>query len=255
MLFSIYKTEQMIGYVKGAIMKGIGSIISENRKRLKMTQQALSDRLAQNGINISFKTISGWEKGLTEPSIAAFVETCRILGIPDIYEVLYGENPFDISTKLNTEGQEKLNEFAQLLICSHKYDKNADEPVSIVPMVARRLKIFDTRVSAGTGNFLAGDSYTWKEVGEEVPRNADYGVQITGNSMEPRYKDKQIVWVHQQSTLSNGEIGIFYLNGEAFCKKLQDEGDGPVLISLNEEYSPKIVKETDDFMIFGKVLN
>ena len=122
-------------------------------------------------------------------------------------------------------------------------------------MVARRLKIFDTRVSAGTGNFLAGDSYTWKEVGEEVPRNADYGVQITGNSMEPRYKDKQIVWVHQQSTLSNGEIGIFYLNGEAFCKKLQDEGDGPVLISLNEEYSPKFVKETDEFMIFGKVLS
>ena len=90
----------MIGYVKGAIMKDIGSIISENRKRLKMTQQALSDRLAQNGINISFKTISGWEKGLTEPSIAAFVETCRILGIPDIYEVLYGENPFDISTNI-----------------------------------------------------------------------------------------------------------------------------------------------------------
>ena len=236
-------------------MRDIGSIISENRKRLKMTQQALSDRLAQNGINISFKTISGWEKGLTEPSIAAFVETCRILEIPDIYEILYGENPFDISTKLNTEGQEKLNEFAQLLISSHKYDKHAEEPISIVPMVARRLKIFDTRVSAGTGNFLAGDSYTWKEVGEEVPRNADYGVQITGNSMEPRYKDKQIVWVHQQSTLSNGEIGIFYLNGEAFCKKFQDEGNGPVLISLNEEYSPKIVKETDEFMIFGKVLN
>ena len=235
-------------------MKDIGSIIAENRKRMKLTQSVLADRLAQNGIMISYKTISGWEKGLTEPGIGTFVEICRILGVPDIYEALYGENPFDITTGLNREGREKLNDYAQLLISSHKYDKAASKPVS-VPYVPRRLKLFDIRVSAGTGNFLAGDSYSWKEVGEEVPRNADYGLQITGNSMEPRYKDRQIVWVHQQSSLNNGDIGIFCLNGEAFCKKLQDEGNGPVLISLNRDYAPIIIREQDEFKVFGKVLN
>ena len=91
-----------------------------------MTQPVLADKLALSGITINFKTISGWEKGLAEPPIRTFVEICRILGIPDIYEAMYGENPFDISTKLNREGQEKLNEFAQLLISSHRYDKKMD---------------------------------------------------------------------------------------------------------------------------------
>ncbi|MBP5331619.1 MAG: LexA family transcriptional regulator [Lachnospiraceae bacterium] len=235
-------------------MQNIGNIISENRKKLKLTQSMLAEKLEQNGISISYKTISGWEQGVSEPGILAFVEMCRIFGIPDIYEALYGENPFDISTKLNMEGKEKLKDYTQLLVNSHQYEKDDPAPVSIVP-VRRRLKLFDTRVSAGTGNFLQSDSYTWKEVGEEVPRTADYGLQITGDSMEPLYKDRQIVWVHQQSTLSNGEIGIFYLNGEAFCKKLQDHGDGPVLVSLNEKYAPRKVKENDDFMVFGKVLN
>ena len=235
-------------------MRDIGNIIAENRKRLKMTQSMLSEKLLQRGITVSFKTISGWEQGITEPSIGTFVEICRILGIQDIYEALYGENPFDITTKLNKEGREKLMDYAQLLINSHQYYKNVPEPLSIAP-IRRRLKLFDTMVSAGTGNFLQDDLYTWKEVGEEVPRNADYGLLITGDSMEPQYKNRQIVWVHQQSTLNNGEIGIFYLNGEAFCKKLQDEGNGPVLISLNEKYAPRIVKEHDDFMIFGKVVS
>ena len=71
----------------------------------------------------------------------------------------------------------------------------------IIPFVRRRLKLFDIKVSAGTGNFLDSASYTWKEVGEEVPKEADFGVQITGDSMEPQYKDKQIIWIHQQITL------------------------------------------------------
>ena len=233
-------------------MNKIGSIIAENRKRKKLTQPMLAEKLAQNGINVSFKTISGWEKGVNEPGIGAFMETCRILEVPDIYEALYGENPFDMSTRLNKEGQEKLRDYAQLLIDSHRYEKDTSDTISVVP---RRLRIFDNRVSAGTGNFLLSDSYTWKEVGEEVPRTADYGLQITGDSMEPRYKDRQTVWVHQQGTLSDGEIGIFYLNGEVFCKKLHDGNGSPVLISINDKYSPITVKETDEFKIFGKVVN
>ena len=106
-------------------------------------------------------------------------------------------------------------------------------------------------VSAGTGNFLDSGSYTWKEVGEEVSKDADFGVQLTGDSMEPRYKDRQIVWVHQQITLNHGDIGIFYYNGNVFCKKLQDNEDGLFLVSLNEKYPPMKIKEHDDLKIFG----
>ena len=232
-------------------MNTIGEIISTNRKKKKLTQPMLADKLAQRGITISYKTISGWEKGITEPPIGAFLEICRILEVRDIYEAFYDENPFNRASKLNDEGKEKLREYTELLISSHKYEKNTTE---IIPFVPRRLKLFDTRVSAGTGNFLDSDSYTWKEAGEEVPKSADFGVQITGDSMEPLFKDKQVVWVHGQSTLDHGEIGIFCFNGNAFCKKLQEDENGLFLISLNEKYAPMKVEDPEDLKIFGKVL-
>ena len=233
-------------------MNPVGKIIADNRKKKKLTQPMLADKLAQRGIVINYKTISGWEKGLTEPPIGSFIEICRILEVTDIYEALYGENPFNRASLLNDEGKDKLNEYTELLICSGKFKNNTAD---IIPFVPRRLKLFDIKVSAGTGNFLDSDSYTWKEAGAEVPKEADFGVQITGDSMEPQYKDKQIVWVHRQITLNHGDIGIFCFNGNAFCKKLHDDEDGVSLISLNEKYPPMKVNDHDELKIFGRVLN
>lgn len=92
------------------------------------------------------------------------------------------------------------------------------------------------------------------EIGQEVPAEADFGIRISGNSMEPRFVHGQIVWVHQQDFLQNGEIGIFYLDGQAFCKKLQDDDNGLYLISLNKEYTPIPVNRCNTLKIFGKVV-
>jgi repressor LexA len=114
--------------------------------------------------------------------------------------------------------------------------------------------LFDLPASAGTGSFLDGENYTILEVGEKVPVDVDFGIRISGDSMEPQFISGQIVWVHQQETLSTGEIGIFYLNGNAYCKKLKDEGNGLFLTSLNTKYEPIAVKDTDSFKIFGKIV-
>ena len=233
-------------------MNPVGQIIAVNRKKKKLTQPVLAEKLAQRGIDISYKTISAWEKGLSEPPIGTFAEICRILEVRDIYEALYGDNPFNRASKLNDEGKDKVNEYTELLISSGKFEKQTAE---VIPFVPRRLKLFDIKVSAGTGNFLDSDSYSWKEVGEEVSKDADFGVQITGDSMEPQYKDNQIVWVHQQITLNHGDIGIFYFNGNAFCKKLHDDNDGLFLVSLNEKYPPIKVEDYDELKIFGRVLS
>ena len=114
--------------------------------------------------------------------------------------------------------------------------------------------MFDIPASAGTGNFLDGDNFTEIEVGEEVPDNADFGIRISGDSMEPRFVNGQIVWVQKQDTLNSGEIGIFFLDGNAYCKKLQDDEKGLYLISLNSKYEPISITENQTFKIFGKVI-
>ena len=55
-------------------------------------------------------------------------------------------------------------------------------------------------------------------------------------------------------SISNGEIGIFYLNGNTYIKELHDGPDGVYLVSLNEKYHPIQIYESDSFKIFGKVI-
>ncbi|MDT4371589.1 S24 family peptidase [Blautia faecis] len=40
----------------------------------------------------------------------------------------------------------------------------------------------------------------------------------------------------KKDSLANGEIGIFYLNGNTYIKELHDEPDGVYLISLNQNH-------------------
>lgn len=230
-------------------MQTIGQIISQYRKKANFTQPQLSEELAKYGINISHKAISRWEQDASEPSIKVFMYLCKILEIPDFYEEFFGYNPFSLLTPLNEEGRVKLTEYAELLRLSHKYDKT--EPILLN---TRKIKQFRLMASAGTGNFLDSDDYDLIEVGDEVPLNADFGIKLSGDSMEPRYVNHQVVWVHQQSTLQNGEIGIFCINEHAYCKKLQNDAEGTFLISLNSKYEPIKVTDNDEFTIFGKVI-
>lgn len=230
-------------------MQTIGQIISKYRKKANLTQPQLSEELAKYGINIGNKAISRWEQDASEPSIKVFMYLCKILEIPDFYEEYFDHNPFSLLTSFNEEGRIKLTEYAQLLSLSHKYDK--DEPI-LLP--TRKIKQFRLMASAGTGNFLDSDDYDLIEVGDEVPASADFGIKLSGDSMEPKYVNHQVVWVRKQSTLLNGEIGIFSLNEHAYCKKLQNTTEGTFLVSLNSKYEPIKITDTDEFTIFGKVV-
>lgn len=136
-----------------------------------------------------------------------------------------------------------------LLIKSGMYVR--EEPVYITN---RTLKVFTEPASAGTGLFLDSDQYEEFEVGDDVPATADFGIRVSGDSMEPVYVNKQIVWVHQQDQLENGDIGIFYLNGDAYIKKYQKNKDHVQLISLNKKYAPIQIKPGMELRTFGKVV-
>ena len=160
---------------------------------------------------------------------------------------------------LNDLGKQKVLSYINFLVHPVSYRKEPDvlptEKAAEIP--ARRMKkirLYDARVSAGTGNFLDSDYYGIIEVDEEKAKDADFAVTISGDSMEPEFHDHDTVLVHRQDTLENGEIGIFALNDNAYIKKFQNTKKRTALISLNRKYDPiPIDFETDSFRIFGKV--
>ena len=115
---------------------------------------------------------------------------------------------------------------------------------------ARRLRLYNIPVSAGLGNYLESSDYEMIEVDDLIPDSADYALRVSGNSMMPRFVDNQIIFIHEQATLNDGEIGVFFLNNDCYLKKLSRG----CLVSLNPKYKPVRVREHDDFKVLGKVI-
>lgn len=233
-------------------MSEVGKIIATHRKQLGISQGEMLNRLTTLGFPLKKSAYSSWETGNSQPNAEQFLAVCKILNITNIYnEFIGGYNISDPLAELNDWGKEKVLEYIHLLMLSGNYTR--EKPAVIIPM--RDIKLYEMPVSAGPGTFLDSEEYETIQVGREVSEKADFGVRISGDSMEPQYLNKQIIWIQQTETLTDGEIGIFYLNGNAYCKKLQNNSKGLALISLNTAYAPISISESDNFHIFGRVLN
>ena len=115
------------------------------------------------------------------------------------------------------------------------------------------ISLFDLAVSAGTGEPLGTTYYTTKIQipTEQVPEEAHVCLRVNGDSMEPAYKDGDIVFIHKQDEpVREGEIGVFSLNGEGYMKRLGHKE----LESLNPKYPAIPIRQYDDLRCFGKVL-
>lgn len=231
-------------------MPTLGQIIAQHRKRKHLSQQELSNLIGKEGLSTTNKSISNWEKNLAEPSSTMLLTLCKVLGITDLYGEYFGVNPDNQLSLLDELGQEKAREYMQLLIDSGRFTPAKNRDVQLY----RSLRLFDLPASAGPGNFLDGDSFTELSVGPEVPGAADFGIRISGDSMEPQFISGQIVWVKRQETLRSGEIGIFLLNDEAYCKVFFEDAHGISLRSLNSAYAPIPITDASSFRIFGKVV-
>lgn len=221
----------------------IGAKLAAFREIRNLTQRDIINALAEHNVPISKSRWQRIEADENQLKLDEFFAFCEIYHIEfPLEEFSDCHSPF-----LNAEGMRKLHEYAEDLIATGKYQPERK--------TGRFLPLFLLPASAGLGQLLDSDSYEDIEVPEGVSAAADFGIRVAGNSMEPMYHDGEIVWVQKRENVEVGEIGIFYLNGEAYIKKLGQDENGPVLISLNSDYEPIHIMESSDFYVFGKVVN
>ncbi|HHU5538277.1 TPA: LexA family transcriptional regulator, partial [Staphylococcus aureus] len=90
-------------------------------------------------------------------------------------------------------------------------------------------------VSAGVGERLHDETLFTEMVKAPVPPH-DLALKVNGDSMEPMFKDGEIIFVEKTHNIKNGQIGIFIIEEEAYVKKVFVEDDRLTLVSLNKEY-------------------
>ena len=239
----------------------IGQRLAAERKRRGLPLESLREQLQICGVDIQIQGLSKWEKGVTVPNAYQFIAICRVLGIEDH---MVGRE----LALLNDEGLRKLDEYKMDLIASGRYrpvQKCRRETYIEMP-------VSTLAVSAGTGEILDEGGFEMICFPQSaVPDNADFGVRVHGDSMEPVYHDGQIVWIQKCEHLSVGEVGIFVYDGEGYLKAYSEvepdeddigsftDSDGcvhsrPVLVSYNSNYDPRIIKADTAFQIIGRVL-
>ena len=107
-------------------------------------------------------------------------------------------------------------------------------------------------VSAGLGDFLEpdGTQETINVPATPTTRRADFAVRVDGDSMEPMFSDGDIVLVEQEQEVSEGQVGIFAVNGAGYIKKAGRR----CLISANDKYDDIPISPDDSVRCFGLVI-
>lgn len=96
------------------------------------------------------------------------------------------------------------------------------------------------RVAAGIPLTAAEYIIDTEEISEAMTADGEYfGLQVKGDSMEPRIKNGDVVIVRKQSDADDGDLVIALINGDdAVVKRLKKYKGGIGLISNNPAYDP-----------------
>ena len=121
------------------------------------------------------------------------------------------------------------------------------------------IKEYVTPAAAGYASPAEGEDYILVPVTGDIPRETDYAVRIQGDSMEPYIADGSRVFVKRTNELTDGDVGIFFVDGDMKCKQYCEDSLGNIyLFSLNRERADadSFITESSGICVycFGKVL-
>lgn len=222
-----------------------GSRIESLRANKGISQLELAKMLGYK----SDSTISKWESGASIPTGTKIVKLAQVLGTSTDY-ILYGvEKPAvsdiqSIYDDLNDINKKKVVDLALAL-----RDKQNRKPIQMTT-------IFITGfVSAGNG--VMQDDYVDAEItipSNEVPDEFDSIAKVIGESMSPKIKDGDLLFIKHTPQVENNDIAIFQVNGENYVKQFKSNGT-PYLKSLNPDYANVYLSENDDIRTIGEVVD
>lgn len=206
-------------------MTDMGNTIKKLRIENNMTLEQLGDK-----VGVGKSTVRKWENGMI-----ANMRRDKIAGIADVFNV------------------------------SPSYLMGWDSNVGPIKNGTRHKSPGVTinvlgRVAAKTPIEAIEDVIDTEEITEEMAATGDFfGLQIHGDSMEPKMSKGDVVIVRRQDNAESGDTVIVTVSGtDATCKRLRKYRDGIELISTNPSYEPMFFPNKDieskPVRVIGKVV-
>lgn len=223
-------------------------------------KRGLSQGDIARALHIAPMLISHWEHGNSRPDIDLIPPLCDLLKItPNVFfgAPIPTEKQIEIEkvVSLLTPGaQEVVLRTAESLL---EYDNQSSELHNSDDAWQThfdRLKVGSLVLCAGLVNPLESDSDEYDSTflrSSRLTRQADEILRVSGDSMEPTFYDGDELLVKYTPYVSEGEIGVFVINGEGFVKEFRGNG---VYSHNSEKYPFREFVEGDDVRCVGRVL-
>lgn len=203
----------------------VGDKIRKLRKRKRMTQKELADK-----IGVKPTAVSAWETGLNRPLMDKIMILANLFNVsPDYF---YGANPYEPD-----EGIKENEAFYQ------------SGNIINVPIIAQ--------VSCGKGIIAFKEIAGYEKTPADWIQGGEYFyVRAKGDSMiNARIMNGDLLLIRRQDEVENGEIAAVSIDDEVFLKRVFISGDRFILQSENPAYPPIVFSKEDDknIHIIGKL--
>jgi len=145
----------------------------------------------------------------------------------------------DLLKEQKNEEETKINEVSENIIRLDDYRQTTYRRVTGV-------------VSAGSGSMQDDDldmEVSFYE--DEIPDDYDAIAYVVGNSMEPKIKNGDYLFIKNTPQVDYNTIGIFQVDGANYVKKLRQG----YLESLNPDYEDIHLDENNDIRTIGEVVS
>lgn len=234
--------------------------LKERREALNLTQAELGRLLGVKG-----SAISNYEIGVSSPKADILYKVFDVLQCDANYlfqdEMTNKKSPALSSEALRLardyDGLDAHGQSAVRVIADKELERTTEPEAA--PVDLGTIRHYLSRPAAGVGGLVEGEDYEDIPRTPDTPKNADYCLTVSGDSMEPYIHDGQLVYVERDAELDTFDVGVFCVNGETYIKQYCPTMPGVLmLLSANPEREAANVtildSGSDTVYYFGKVL-
>ncbi|MBO2517219.1 MAG: hypothetical protein CW338_08125 [Clostridiales bacterium] len=237
------------GHEENSFKERLGKTIRKYRLNAGVGVKGLGEKLG-----VSAATVNYWEGGRFCPVPEMMARLCRMFDIPPAELLGLEENEGTMDEKNLLENYRQMSDLGKQLAFSavnamaEEERKNYERELK---ETYRPFLLHSTPAAAGTG-YGFSDFPTQCTFARVNARNmrSDAIVRVSGRSMEPVYKDGDMVYLKYTQDISQGDDVVCSTQDGAVIKRM---GKGK-LYSINTDYpfGPKF--EDDHVRVIGKVM-
>lgn len=197
--------------------------LTDRRKELGLTMKQVAE-----AVGVSEATVSRWESG-----------------------------------QIANMRRDRINNYAKILRVDPNFIMTGEKKTDTITGVSNLIPLPKARNIPLIGEIACGDPILAEQnIADHVPvpehiHGADFALTCKGDSMiNARIFDGDIVYIHQQPEVENGQIAAVLIGSEATLKRVYRHADKLVLNPENPAYEPLVLSgaELEDVKIIGKAV-